>query len=105
MKNIRRWKVQKEELEKTKYKKVKNNIGGTGHPLDIEKRLKLFIKRNGELDIAVNSHEIVCEPIKLKPELINKSYRALMKWCYRFLTRIEYSIRDITHQEEELNKN
>ena len=34
MKNIRRWKEQKEELEKNKYKKVKNNIGGTGHPLD-----------------------------------------------------------------------
>ena len=28
-----------------------------------------------------------------------------MKWCYRFLTRIGYSIRDITHQAGELKKN
>ena len=107
-KNIRRWRDQREELEKIKYKKFKNNIGGAGHPsqtLDIEQQLELFIKRNREIDIAVNSHEVVCEAIKLKPELINKSYGALMKWCYRFLTRIGYSIRDITHQAGELKKN
>ena len=107
-KNIRRWRDQKEELEKIKYKKFKNNIGGAGHPsqnLDIEEQLELFIKRNREIDIAVNSYEVVCEAIKLKPELINKSYGSLMKWCYRFLTRIGYSIRDITHQAEELKRN
>lgn len=28
-----------------------------------------------------------------------------MKWCYRFLTRIGYSIRDVTHQVEQLKEN
>ena len=58
-KNIRRCRDQREELEKIKYKKVKNKLSGGGHP---------------PLDIDINSHEVVCEATKLKPELINKSY-------------------------------
>lgn len=47
-KNIRRWREQREELEKVNFKKVKNNLSGSGQPpqtLDIENDLESFIKK------------------------------------------------------------
>lgn len=38
-------------------------------------------------------------------DLLDKSYHALMNWCYRFLKRIGYSIKKVTHQEQELKNN
>ena len=39
------------------------------------------------------------------PTLINKSYYALMNWCYLFLKRIGYSIRKVTYEGQELKEN
>lgn len=42
------------------------------------------MKKYREIDISINIHELVSEAIKLMPNLIEKSYHALMNWCYRF---------------------
>ena len=107
-KNLRRWKSQKNELESLNFQKTRKNLIGAGAPpqtLPIEKDLEIFIKKYREIDIAINTHELVCEAIKLMPELLDKSYHALMNWCYRFLKRIGYSIKKVTHQAQELKNN
>ena len=66
---------------------------------------EIFIKKYREIDVAINTHEIVCEAIKLMPTLINKSYYALMNWCYRFLKRKGYSNKKVTHEGQVLKEN
>ena len=86
-KNLRRWKSKKKELESLNFQKIRKNLWSEGGPpqiLPIEKDLEIIMKKYREIDISINIHELVSEAIKLMPNLIEKSYHALMNWCYRF---------------------
>lgn len=93
-----------ENLDK---KNHRNNLPGAGRkPIkeDIEDKLVQFIKRNREIGIAVNSHEVVCEAIRLLPTMANNTYNANMLWFYKFLKRNCFCIRKVTHVDKKLKK-
>ena len=63
-----------------------NLPGAVRKPLteDIEDNLVQFMKRNREIGIAVNSHEIECEAIRLLPTMANIIYNSNILWFYKF---------------------
>ena len=52
----------------------------------------------------MNSHEVVCEAIRLLPTMVNNTYNANMLWFYKFLKRNGFCIRKITHLGRDLKK-
>ena len=58
-----------------------------------------------KLGIAINTANIIIKAIELFPDFKNKNYHSLLNWCYRFLKRNNYSIRQSTHVGQELKNN
>ena len=55
-----------------------------------------------KLGIAINTANIIIKAIELFPDFKNKNYHSLLNWCYRFLKRNNYSIRQCTHVGQKL---
>ena len=57
-----------------------------------------------KLGIAINTGNIIIKAINLYPDFKHKNYNALLTWCYRFLKRNNFSIRQTTHLGQDLKK-
>ena len=50
-----------------------------------------------KLGIDINTTNIIIKAIELFSDFKNKNYHSLLNWCYMFLKRNNYSIRQSTH--------
>ena len=57
------------------------------------------------LDICINTKQIIYKALELDSTLKNKSYNALLCWCYDFLKRNFLSIWKTTHVGQKLKAN
>ena len=98
-KTIRIWKMnynficEQENLNISRIKKQGRNYSFS----DKEMQLIGFIDKLREEKIAVTSTMIIAKMLQLKPELKNKSMRALQSMCYRILQKNNYSLRRASH--------
>ena len=98
-KTIRIWKInynyicEQENLNISRIKKQGRSFSFS----DKEMELVGFIDKLREEKIAVTSTMIIAKMLQLKPELKNKSMRALQSMCYRILEKNKYSLRRASH--------
>jgi len=98
-KTIRIWKInynficEQENLNISRIKKQGRSYSFS----DKEMELVGFIDKLREEKIAVTSTMIIAKMLQLKPELKNKSMRALQSMCYRILQKNNYSLRRASH--------
>jgi len=104
-KPLRRWVNNKEKLKKVVNKKRRKNLnGGDRKPytIDIEEQLIEFIKIYREIEIAISTHELIIEAIKLLPTLANNTYNANIMWAHRILKLNGFTIRNIIHTGQQI---
>lgn len=98
-KTIRIWKMnyhhicEQQDLTVSRVKKQGRNYSF----LDKELELVSFIDKLREEKVAVTSNMIIAKMLQLKPELKDKSMRALQSMCYRILQKNNYSLRRASH--------
>ena len=106
-KSIRIW-IRNIDYYKTLAKKNSRHNAPSGgrKPVieQIKNKLIEFIKKNREIDIAVTSHEIVIEAIRLMPSLANNSCKSNMGLFYKFTKRKGYSIHNVTNVGKKLKE-
>ena len=97
------WYIKKEVNKRDRYKIEPG--GRHASTEDIEEKLLYWIQEMRKLGIAINTANIIIKAIELFPDFKNKNYHSLLNWCYRFLKRNNYSIRQSTHVGKELKNN
>lgn len=96
----------KDFINTEKNKRLKYRlVGGGRNPqtLNIENNLLIWISEMRRLYICINTNLIIYKA--LDSSLKNKSYNALLCWCYGFLKRNFLSTRKITHIGQKLKVN
>ena len=107
-KTLRDWQEIEEDLRKMINKKDRNNLPGAGRPSqtkDIENNILEWIYQLRDQGVALTTHEIINYTLTLNPEMKNKSYHALVLWCFRFMKRNSLTIRIPTHIGQILRDN
>ena len=97
---LRDWGEREEDLRKMIYKEKRNNLTGEGHPSqskDIENNILEWIYQLYDQVLAFTTHEGINNTLTLSHEMKNKSYHALIIWCFRFMKRNSPTIRIPTH--------
>ena len=105
---LREWRQLKDFINTEKNKRLKYRlVGGGRNPqtLNIENNLLIWISEMRRLDICINTNQIIYKALELDSTLKNKSYNALLCWCYDFLKRNLLSIRKTTNVGQKLKAN
>ena len=94
---ISSWILNKKNLQNVEKKSSSFRLPGGGckvkYPIK-EKEMLNFINRCKEIGIHLNMNLIIEEFCSLCPDMKSYSKNSLRKWYYRFLKRINYSIKD-----------
>ena len=105
---LREWIQLIDFINTEKNKRLKYRlVGGGRNPqtLNIENNLLIWISEMRRLDICINTNQIIYKDLELDSKLKNKSYNALLCWCYDFLKRNLLSIRKTTNVGQKLKAN
>ena len=106
---LRKWKQQESDLKLVKNKdiKFKNRNGGLHKNFsDIQENdICKFITNARKNNLAVSTKSVICYASKINMEFANKNTLTKLKWCYRFLKRMGFSIRRVSHCGQKIPSN